>query len=106
MLVVPRALVVVLLHQQPEAFRQIGRYTRVTPAGAAHQPRLALTPLGVEALDNAGQAAPLVAWVVLARWQQAGVSAPVIRVDWPALVVRRHLRPGPRKRLVGALAQR
>lgn len=38
---------------------------RMDTAGAAHQPRLALLPFGIEALHNAGQATSLVAGMVL-----------------------------------------
>lgn len=84
----------------------VGPQPRVDAAGAACEARLPLPPFGVEALDNAGQATALVARVVLTLGQEATISTPVVCVDWPTPVVRRHLCPGPRKRPVAAVTQR
>jgi len=94
-----------LLHEEEETLDQIRLDAPAHPAGAAGQTRLALPPLGVETLDDAGLSRAFLAGVMLLLRKEALVGFQTIGDNGLGAVVGGHVLPAEGKRVPVSLTK-
>jgi len=92
------------VHQQKEALEEVILKAHIHTAATAHQARVPLAPLCVQALDLVRQTATFVTRMVLLCAEKAAIGPQMIRKDRFILVIRRDIRPGKLQHLVRAVA--
>src|ERR1044071_5163070 len=73
-------------------------------ARAAHQTRLALTPLGVETLDSIGKAGPFIARMVVLLGKETSGGTQMVAEDRLVPIVGGHVGPAQFEHRIGSVS--